>query len=97
MDFAALARIALAAGAKAYGPLTQGDFLVRLGIIQRAERLQQNTNVSQRKAVTAALNRLAGSGKEGMGTLFKVLCLCDPGFGPPPGFAAEEVFAEPDA
>ncbi|MEP9376527.1 class I SAM-dependent methyltransferase [Aquabacter sp. CN5-332] len=97
VDFAALARTVMAAGAAAYGPLTQGDFLVRLGIVQRAERLQQNTNASQRKAITAALNRLAGTGKDEMGALFKVLCLCDPLFGTPPGFGADEAFAEPDA
>ncbi len=97
VDFAAFARRARAAGAIAYGPLTQGDFLLRLGLVQRAERLQQNTNASQRKAITAALSRLAGSGTDEMGALFKVLCLCDPTFGPPPAFGAEDAFAEPDA
>ena len=97
VDFMALARRALAEGVAAYGPLAQGDFLMRLGIVQRAERLQQNTNPSQRKAVTAALARLAGRGEGEMGGLFKVLCLCDRKAGPPPGFAAEEAVAEPDA
>lgn len=97
VDFSALARRALAEGAAAYGPLTQGEFLMRLGIVQRAERLQQNTNASQRKAVTAALARLAGGGEGEMGTLFKVLCLCHRDGGPPPGFAAEEAFPEPPA
>lgn len=97
VDFSDLARRALAEGAAAYGPLTQGDFLMRLGIVQRAERLQQNTNASQRKAITAALARLAGRGEGEMGALFKVLCLCDRTNGPPPGFAPEEAVAEPDA
>ncbi|OYZ98763.1 MAG: methyltransferase [Rhizobiales bacterium 17-65-6] len=97
VDFTALARAARAAGAAAYGPLRQGDFLVRLGIVQRAERLQQNTNASQRKAITAALTRLAGMGTTDMGALFKVLCLSDPALGTPPGFAPEEAFSEPDA
>ncbi|WP_127092073.1 class I SAM-dependent methyltransferase [Aquabacter cavernae] len=97
VDFTALARRALVEGAAAYGPLTQGDFLMRLGIVQRAERLQQSTNASQRKAITAALSRLAGRGEGEMGALFKVLSLCDPKAGPPPGFAAEEAVAEPDA
>ncbi|MEW6257044.1 MAG: SAM-dependent methyltransferase [Pseudomonadota bacterium] len=97
VDFSDLARRALAEGVAAYGPLTQGDFLMRLGIVQRAERLQQNTNASQRKAITAALARLAGRGEGEMGALFKVLCLCDRTNGPPPGFAPEEAVAEPDA
>lgn len=97
VDFMALAAAGLKAGAAAYGPLRQGDFLVRLGIVQRAERLQQNTNASQRKAVTSALSRLAGMGTDQMGALFKVLCLCDPAMGPPPGFAPEEAIREPDA
>ncbi|TCT08229.1 class I SAM-dependent methyltransferase [Aquabacter spiritensis] len=97
VDFAALARAATGAGARAFGPLPQGEFLMRLGIVQRAERLQQGTNASQRKAILSALARLAGTGKDEMGVLFKVVCLCDPGLGAPPGFAPEEAFAEPDA
>lgn len=97
VDFQSLARAATAAGAAAYGPVRQGDFLVRLGIVQRAERLQQNTNASQRKAITAALSRLAGMGTDEMGALFKVLCLCDPALGAPPGFAPEEAVTEPRA
>ncbi|WP_051357082.1 SAM-dependent methyltransferase [Azorhizobium doebereinerae] len=90
VDFAALADAARAVGARAFGPLTQGDFLNRLGLDARAARLTQAADAAQRTAIAAAQARLAGSGEGQMGALFKVLALGGPGLGPPPGFAAEE-------
>ena len=42
VDFAALIRAAEAKGVRCRGPVTQGEFLSRLGIAQRAERLRQS-------------------------------------------------------
>ncbi len=93
VDFAALARGAKAAGARAFGALPQGEFLARLGLGARATRLQQGQDEAGRAAIAAAAHRLAGAEAGQMGTLFKVLALGDPSLGPPPGFAPQEEFA----
>jgi len=81
VDFAALAA---AAGASTCGPVTQGDFLRRLGIAQRAESLKARASPAQRAAIDAALARLIDAGQ--MGTLFRVLAVGD-GASPPAGFS----------
>jgi NADH dehydrogenase [ubiquinone] 1 alpha subcomplex assembly factor 7 len=82
VDFAALAETATAAGAIAWGPMTQGSFLTALGIGLRAERLRASG--AEAHDLTLALERLTGAG--GMGTLFKVLALASPGLPQPPPF-----------
>jgi SAM-dependent MidA family methyltransferase len=77
VDFAALARAATAAGADARPVMRQGEFLLRLGLIQRAEVLGRGKDAKARDAIAAAMDRLAG--KIGMGDLFKVLALASPG------------------
>ncbi|QTL05829.1 SAM-dependent methyltransferase [Aquabacter sp. L1I39] len=94
VDFAALARSATRAGARAFGPLTQGDFLERLGLSARADRLKFNATVDQKEAVDVAHRRLAGTADGEMGTLFKVLCLTSTAFVSPPGFDPSEAFSE---
>jgi NADH dehydrogenase [ubiquinone] 1 alpha subcomplex assembly factor 7 len=71
--------------AQVYGPIEQGLFLQRLGIAERAARLQTATPAKS-GAIDAALARLTGPGPAGMGRLFKALALCDPTLGPLPGF-----------
>jgi SAM-dependent MidA family methyltransferase len=85
VDFAALARAARSAGASAHGPIGQGDFLVALGLAQRAERLTRDAEPVTRAAVAAAAERLAAPDQ--MGTLFKVLAVTPQGTPPPPPFA----------
>lgn len=84
VDFAALSRAARAAGARAHGPITQGQLLERLGIKARAEVLCRHGDDRQKEGVRAALERLVGD--TGMGTLFKALALTGPHAPPPPGF-----------
>jgi len=78
VDFAALARAAEAMGARAYGPIEQGMFLSRLGIEARADTLKANTSRVGAVEIDAALERLTGSGRSGMGALFKALALTSP-------------------
>ncbi|OYX13939.1 MAG: methyltransferase [Rhizobiales bacterium 32-66-8] len=92
VDFAALARTAEATGTPAHGPLPQGEFLARLGLHARADRLKRDAAPAQREAIDLAVARLAGTGQTAMGTLFKVLALSHPSLGTPPGFAPEEAF-----
>jgi NADH dehydrogenase [ubiquinone] 1 alpha subcomplex assembly factor 7 len=76
VDFAALGRAAAKAGARVCGPLTQGTFLMRLGIETRAARLK--TAAPARAAeIDAGLARLTASGADGMGDLFKVIAISD--------------------
>jgi NADH dehydrogenase [ubiquinone] 1 alpha subcomplex assembly factor 7 len=82
VDFAALAASAARAGAAVHGPMTQGEFLVSLGILERAGRLGAAADEVTREAIGAAVERLAGS--EQMGKLFKVLAITRPGVTPPP-------------
>ncbi len=82
VDFAALARSAVAEGAATHGPLTQGEFLLALGLAERAEKLGANADAAGRAALRAAVERLAGPAA--MGRLFKVLALTRPAIAPPP-------------
>ncbi|WP_188899928.1 class I SAM-dependent methyltransferase [Caldovatus sediminis] len=83
VDFAALAAAARAAGAAVHGPLPQGVFLQRLGLASRAAMLAA-ARPAQAAAQLSAAHRLMAP--EGMGRLFKALCLCHPGLPAPPGF-----------
>ena len=85
VDFPALARAALARGARVFGPVAQGRFLQALGIEARAARLRRRANAGQAAAIDSALRRLTQP--DGMGTLFKALALAHPALPSPPGFA----------
>jgi NADH dehydrogenase [ubiquinone] 1 alpha subcomplex assembly factor 7 len=88
VDFAALARTARQEGAAAHGPVTQGAFLLGLGIAARAAQLSAS-RPDQAGAIEAALQRLTGPGtpdQPGMGELFKVLAITAPGSPVPAGF-----------
>lgn len=85
VDFAALAA---AAKAPTFGPIAQGDFLRRLGILQRAQSLKARATESQRAAVDAALARLIAPDQ--MGTLFRVLAVGDGRSTQPAGFSEAE-------
>ncbi|MES2914078.1 MAG: SAM-dependent methyltransferase [Pseudomonadota bacterium] len=64
---------------------TQGEFLTRLGIEARAERLARNLTGAALESHRAAHRRLTHP--EEMGSLFKVLALTSAGAPQPPGFA----------
>jgi SAM-dependent MidA family methyltransferase len=73
VDFQALAHAAEAVGARAHGPVTQGEFLKRLGIESRALTLMAKASHEVSEDVAAALQRLTGTGRGAMGSMFKVL------------------------
>lgn len=75
VDFEALAEASLAAGAHVHRPLPQGEFLLGLGLLERAGRLGAGKDTLTQAAITDAVNRLAGEGAGAMGQLFKVLCV----------------------
>jgi len=73
VDFQALARAAEDMGARVHGPVTQGEFLKRLGIETRALALMAKTTHEISETIAAALKRLTDGGRGGMGAMFKVL------------------------
>jgi SAM-dependent MidA family methyltransferase len=84
VDFAALAAVARRNGLDAH-LMTQGDFLVRSGLLERAGRLGADAGPIFREKITADVERLAGP--EAMGSLFKVMAVLPrntavPPFGP---------------
>ncbi len=85
VDFGALRRAIRTAGALAFGPVEQGDWLLRLGMGERAAMLAR-TAPTQAAAVEAALVRLTAPDR--MGSLFKVLAAGRNGDPVPPGFEA---------
>ncbi len=79
VDFAALA----AAATTPYAFATQGDFLDRLGIVQRSARLAAKLRGTALDSHLAATRRLTDAAE--MGTLFKTLSLHPAGSSPSPG------------
>jgi NADH dehydrogenase [ubiquinone] 1 alpha subcomplex assembly factor 7 len=82
VDFEALAA---AAAMPAFGPVPQGDFLRRLGILERAQSLKRQANPDQARALDAALARLIAPDQ--MGTLFRVMAVGDTRSAAPAGFS----------
>lgn len=83
VQFAALSQKARAASLTAHGPITQAEFLGRLGIVERAQRLM-SANTGRAGQIEAAVQRLISPG--GMGGLFKVMAVGSPHLPPPPPF-----------
>ncbi len=85
VDFASLARIAAASGAAVHGPVPQGRFLTRLGLLQRTFQLARHPP-QKAQTLRAASGRLAEPAS--MGRLFKAFAICHPSLPSPPGFTA---------
>jgi NADH dehydrogenase [ubiquinone] 1 alpha subcomplex assembly factor 7 len=85
VDFAALGRDAEAGGLKVYGPMPQGEFLLKLGLGERRERLIAAATPAQQDAIASGALRLVDPAQ--MGVLFKALALTSKGLPPPPPFA----------
>jgi NADH dehydrogenase [ubiquinone] 1 alpha subcomplex assembly factor 7 len=80
VDFSSLAA-ASETGTAIFGPITQGEFLKNLGIVQRMERLIASQADS---SLRSGVDRLIDP--EQMGTLFKVLAILPTSAPKPPGF-----------
>jgi SAM-dependent MidA family methyltransferase len=79
VDFGALGETAAAAGLVVQPVTSQGEFLVRLGIRERAATLAA-ANPDQAEAILVQCDRLIAP--EQMGTLFKVFAAASPGLVP---------------
>jgi SAM-dependent MidA family methyltransferase len=84
VDFHALADAIRPGGVRLFGPVEQGHWLREIGIDLRAEAL--SARYPQRASeIAAALARLTG--KDQMGSLFKVMAITAPDWAIPAGFA----------
>jgi NADH dehydrogenase [ubiquinone] 1 alpha subcomplex assembly factor 7 len=90
VDFQALARAAEDLGARVHGPVTQGEFLKRLGIETRAVTLMAKATHEVSEDISGALKRLTDSGRGGMGSMFKVLAVSEPRLTLLAGFSDEK-------
>ncbi|MGH7006829.1 MAG: class I SAM-dependent methyltransferase [Stellaceae bacterium] len=84
VDFADFAAAAAAAGARAWGPVSQARFLTALGIDVRARRLADGKDVQQQAQIESGCRRLLDETQ--MGTLFKALALTGRDAPTPAGF-----------
>jgi NADH dehydrogenase [ubiquinone] 1 alpha subcomplex assembly factor 7 len=91
VDFQALAQGAEDVGARVHGPVSQGEFLKRLGIEQRAAALMAKAAPEVSADISGALKRLTEGGRGGMGAMFKVLAVSDPRLETLPGFADDDL------
>jgi len=82
VNFEVLAAAAVKGGATALPPLTQGDFLLRLGLLERAGALGAGKPHEDQEAIRDAVERLAAPAQ--MGDLFKVLAVTSSGLSFPP-------------
>jgi SAM-dependent MidA family methyltransferase len=86
VDFATLAAIVRAHGLDAHLS-TQGDFLLGMGILERAGRLGADADQAARDKIAEAVERLAGP--QAMGDLFKVLAILPRGVAAQPFATAD--------
>ena len=90
VDFQALGSAAEAVGARVHGPVIQGDFLKRLGIETRAVTLMAKASHEVSEDISSALKRLTSTGRDGMGSLFKVLGVSEQNLATLPGLSDEK-------
>jgi SAM-dependent MidA family methyltransferase len=83
VNFEAVARAAAGAGAAVTTVVTQGEWLIRLGIEARAQALQR-ANAERAEEIDSDLRRLTASDQ--MGSLFKLIGLHSPKWPAPAGF-----------
>lgn len=85
VDFKQVSEVIEQAGAKVFGPVEQGSFLVELGLDTRTETLCDRAPEAVQGVIRSGAARLAD--KQQMGALFKVLAVCEPNATLPPGFS----------
>jgi SAM-dependent MidA family methyltransferase len=78
VDFEVLADVARNRSVSVSGMMTQGDFLLKLGLVERASVLGRGKVIAEQDKIRAAVERLAGHGPNQMGDLFKVMAVSSP-------------------
>lgn len=85
VDFAAFLGAAKAAGLSAWGPMPQGQFLLRLGLETRCRQLMRNAEALQQNTIMSGVRRLIDP--RHMGELFKAVAVTSAELDAPPPFA----------
>jgi len=75
VDFENIAKIAKEDGLSVHGPVSQNTFLKKLGIETRVDRLCAGASEDQKEKILSGFMRISDT--NGMGSLFKVLALCN--------------------
>ena len=78
VDFEVLADVARSRSISVNGMMTQGDFLLELGLVERAGALGRGRAMAEQDLIRAAVERLAGNGPNQMGDLFKAMAVSSP-------------------
>lgn len=78
VDFQSLAEMARSRSISVNGMMTQGKFLLGLGLLERAGALGRGKSLEQQAEIESAVARLAGTGPNQMGELFKVMSVSSP-------------------
>jgi NADH dehydrogenase [ubiquinone] 1 alpha subcomplex assembly factor 7 len=73
VDFDSIKNVAKSYGLEVSDPIYQGEFLIRMGLLQRAEKLCSNATSSEILKINSQVDRLCSPKK--MGHLFKVLII----------------------
>ena len=86
--------VASASGAHVHGLVTQADFLMRLGLAERAAALKRSATPALMREIDEAAGRLTrmderGKSGAGMGALFKAMCFSHSSMERVPGFDAQ--------
>ena len=84
VDFEAFRRHCLERGLAVDGPVTQGQFLLNLGLAERAQKLMSAARPEEIGLIEAGVQRIADP--FGMGGRFKVVCVRSPGMPALPPF-----------
>jgi len=84
VDFGALRRAGVSGGARGFGPVDQGQWLIALGLSDRAAALGRSAP-DRAEEIAIAYRRLTHPDE--MGSLFKAMALVAPGWPDPAGFA----------
>lgn len=87
VDFSYLAQLAQAAGLRTDGPVSQGEFLLRLGLAERCARLEAGAGAKAQSVRSSALKLVDPLD---MGTRFQVICLSPGSAATPAGFSQAE-------
>jgi NADH dehydrogenase [ubiquinone] 1 alpha subcomplex assembly factor 7 len=85
VNFGAFAEASRTAGLLVDGPMTQTEFLLKMGLVERAQVLMREARADQVNSIETAARRIADP--DGMGGLFKVMALRSHGLPVLPPFA----------
>lgn len=95
VDFSSSANEFRSAGLLVDGPVTQTEFLLKMGLVERAQALMRDARADQVNTIETGARRIADP--DGMGGLFKVMAVRSVGVPVLPPFASESAPTDREA